>query len=225
VTQVWSATQINGHLSGGGTTTVTYTGTAGTNSTVYAGTGVSAGKYYWEAKLTGILNNDYINGNIGFGLGNTSTSVADGQIVGIGFDSVGIFFTSSATNVDWYVNNASVSSIALGFFPANGDVFGFALDLTNNTFWFKDITQSSVWYGSASGGNPATNTSGFSLVQTSFTITAHPVVPGALLVENGDALIGYFASSAWTGTPPAGFVSFDTVPYSKWPLWAPILAQ
>lgn len=206
-TEVWSATQINGRLSGGGSTTATYTGASGTDASVYAETGVSTGKYYWESKITAANSADFLNGNVGHGLGNTSTATADGQFPGSGLDSVGLYITGNGTRVDWYVNSGSNTSYALGITVANGDVFGFALDLANNTLWFRDVTQNSGWFGSAAGGDPATNTSGFSLVQSGFTITASPVVPGATLQSNGDALVGFFDS--WAGTPPAGFTGFN----------------
>lgn len=210
MTQVWSATQINGNLTGGGTTTVDYTvGGGGTIASVYAGTGVSSGKYYWEAKLTAANATSFTNGSTAFGLGNTSTSVASNDYVGIGLDSVGIYFTSGGINVDWYVNNNPVANYSLGFTVASGDVFGFALDLTNNTLWFRDVTQGSGWFGLAGSADPATNTNGFSLVQTNFTITSNPVVPGASLLDNGDEVVGFFSPASWTGVVPSGFAGFD----------------
>jgi hypothetical protein len=205
-TQVWSASQINAQLSGGGSSSIVYTGAPGTYATVYANAGVTSGKYYWEAQITSTNPSDFIEGVVGHGLGNTSTTTVGDQLPGLGTDSVGIYVVGTGTRVDWYVSGGSVATYPLGFTVANGDVFGFALDLTNNTVWFRDVTQNSGWYGSAAG-DPATNSNGFSLVQSGLTITSSPVVPGALLLSSGDALVGFFGS--WTGTAPAGFSGFS----------------
>jgi hypothetical protein len=167
---------------------------------------VTSGKYYWEAKITSTNPSDFIEGVVGHGLGNTSTTTVGDQLPGLGTDSVGIYVVGTGTRVDWYVSGGSVATYPLGFTVANGDVFGFALDLTNNTVWFRDVTQNSGWYGSAAG-DPATNSNGFSLVQSGLTITSSPVVPGALLLSGGDALVGFFDS--WAGTAPAGFSGFS----------------
>jgi hypothetical protein len=212
MTQVWSATQINSHLSGGGTTTVTYTGTSGAFATVYAGTGVSAGKYYWEAKITATNGTDFTQGSIGFALGNTATTTVGDQLPGFtaGKDTMGSYFVNSGANVEIYVNSTLTAQYPLGFTVANGDVFGFALDLANSRLWYRDITQASGWLGAGTTSDPATNTNGLDLVQD-FTILSQPVVPGAILGTNGDALIGFFDPGSWTGTVPAGFASFDAL--------------
>jgi hypothetical protein len=125
--------------------------------------------------------------------------------VGGTLDTLGVFFSGTSAYI--YVGGSNYVVVTVA--AANNDIIGFALDLTNNSFWFKSVTQSSGWFGSASGGDPATNTNGFSLTQATFTIINNPVVPALTLSTNGATGTGYFAQPSWTGAAPSGFGPFD----------------
>lgn len=200
---VWSATHLNGNLSGGGTTALTSNGSSTTNYTGFGKSNfVPNTKIYWESAAGNTTDNGR---NTGHGVGNTSTTTADNTFLGQGADSVGAYPGSGVMQIIW---NAHAVNLSIGMSGALGsDRIAQALDLVNNMWWASDVTRSpGVWYGaSTTAGDPASNSGGFNLTQSSSTITAQPVVPGISLENNGDIGTGYFLSSTWSGTPPSGF--------------------
>jgi hypothetical protein len=206
--QVWSATQINSNLSGGGTTTVTMGGTS-TNVCVFGSNGVSSGKFYWETACTSAS----FDLNVGQGIGNTSSSIANGQYLGEGTDTCALYGQSGGTQSYLYYNNAN-AWLSTAFVLASGNRVGHALDLVNGLYWVSDITLATGWYGSSGSvtGNPASGTNGFALSGT--TIAAHPVVPGLIVTNNGDVGNGYFLPASWLGAAPSGFVALSAPVFS-----------
>lgn len=199
MTQVWSATQIDSNLSGGGTTTVTMVGSS-TYASAYGSEGFTSGLFYWETALTQSAGTN-LNG---FGIGNTQSAIGDwpGQTA----DTLGVYpYTPEV-----YWNNSLQYSVTISGNNV-ADRYGHALDLQHGTYWWSDITANpGVWYGATSTpGSPAANSGGFNLLQSSSTITSYPVVPAIELYNNGDVGHGYFGSSTWIGTPPTGFGPFD----------------
>lgn len=205
MTQVWSATQINTHLTGGGTTTVTQGGT-NVESRALGSEGFTTGKFYWEAKVTTSDFSHY--STFGAAIGNTNTSIADNP--GIHADVCGVIYGGSGTNVYFYWNQTVVWNSS-DFGLVSGDVYGNALDLVNGLYWVNAVTQGTGWYGASNvgNGNPATGTNGFNILQAGSTITSYPVVPAISLYINGDVGVGYFAPSSWAGVAPSGFGPFD----------------
>jgi hypothetical protein len=199
--QVWSATQLNSNLSGGGTTIVT-TSLANNWAPVFASIGHTTGQYYWETQSSTADT----TGAVTHGIGNTNSPVVSGDYIGSSSNSVGITINSS-TNT-YTLNWNSTQPYTVVHSPSAGtDRVGHALSLTNGTYWWSDVTNNpGVWYGSSSTpGNPVTNTGGFNLLQSGSTITSFPVVPAMALYFNGGTGTGYFIPSSWIGTPPSGF--------------------
>ena len=207
--QVWSATQINSNLSGGGTYDVVQGGT-NVLATAFGTNTVTIGKFYWEAWST----NFSISNNEGFGIGNINSSITTGQYLGIGEDTLGVYINANG-NPEIWVNGVNQLTITAVTWSTNQNI-GFALDLINNLLWIKDTTAGSSWYGSSASvaGNPTLGTNGFSLTQAGFTIINQPVVPGVTLYVNGSSGFGYFTPynpsgvSVWWGSPPTGFEQF-----------------
>lgn len=196
--QTWSPTQKSPNITLSGGNLTASAGLAATDQPVFALNGVTVGKFYWEV----VLNS---SGNSGAGIGNVSTSAANGQYIGIGTDTMGWYSTGSVLN-----NNAVLATIAT--FTHVNSLLCQALDLTSATKkWWGRVGAAGNWNNDVIGNqNPATGTGGLAVPAG---ILAAAVVPGADLFNSAtpDTIIGRFASSSWTGTPPVGFIAFDEV--------------
>lgn len=194
----WSPTNINSHLSGGGTTTVTSSG-ASILAPAYGAATVTTGKFYFETRISSTDT----GGNNFAGLGNTGSSVSDGSWVGGSTDTIGLGFHTDHFSL--YSGGLQEWTLTITGM-AGTDRIGHALDLTNNRYWLKDVTLASSWYGqdSSTAGDPASNSRGFDI--GSFTsVTTFPVLPALNLYLNGDTGTGYFDPSVWLGAAPSGF--------------------
>jgi hypothetical protein len=176
-------------------------GATNTSCAGFGSEGVTVGKFYWETSVT---SSSFANNCIQ-GIGNTGSSAADFQYIGVGPDTCGVFGTGTAS--DFYYNAGLVWASST-FVVVSGDRIGHALDLVNGLYWIEDITLASGWYGSSGSvtGNPATQNNGFVLLSG---ITANPVVPALSLKNSGDVGNGYFLPALWLGTPPSGFVALS----------------
>lgn len=201
-TQLWSASHINAHLTGGGTTTVSDTvGGNGVYSQAYGAVSAGSGNnLYWETSATSTQMN-----TCGQGIGTTASSIVDNDYVGSTNDTLALY--GSASNQGLISGApAGVYRITIGFNVVPGDRLAHALDLVNKLYWVKDITQGSAWYGASNvAGDPAAGTNGFSLTQAGLTFTSNPMVPAANLALTADTVTGYFLLSSWLGVPPSGF--------------------
>jgi hypothetical protein len=181
-------------LSGGGTTTISLA-SGGAHASAFGSENFTTGKFYWEDIYTWATG----SGSGLSGAGNINTTVAAGEFVGQTDKSVG-WQASSGTI---YYNSGGIGTVQT---RSSGDRGAFALDLTNNKIWFKNLTSASGWNNDIlANQNPATNTGGLALGN----VTLAAVVPGAGLFNTSDTLTAYFASSLWTGTAPSGFGPFD----------------
>lgn len=203
MTEVWSATQINSNLAGGGTTTITVpTGTATGNYRAFATPSVTTSKWYWETTVSG----PGVPAGYGMsGVGNVNSDVVTGDYLGNGTDTFGIFDNSSTGWQLHWNQNAIIAPLA-AYSSGNGPyVIRHALDLVNSLYWCA--IGSGNWNGNSSfapGGS-----GGFDLTQSgAATILSAAVVPACVASRPGDQVIGNFASSTWTYSAPAGFASF-----------------
>lgn len=199
----WSATQLNSNLTGGGTATVTQGNAASTYAPVYGQQSETSGKFYVEFNFTGVAN----AGQTAFGIGNTSSSIASGQYLGIGADTLGVFLvgTSSAAAFTLFTNGANVWMAATPSPAASWtDRFAMAVDITNRLFWLRDVTVNSQWYGvdNSSVGVPSSGTNGYNF---STSITANPVVAAGNLYETSATGTIHAPNNTWSGAAPAGF--------------------
>lgn len=206
MTQIWGS--VNAHLIiSNGNLTATATGADGYQPG-YGSEGFNAGKLYWEQTVSGT---GYTTHNSSVGVGNTSSSISDGQWIGIGTDTLGCYFHN--VDGDIYYNGSVLFTITAftqsALVSANGLV-RIALDLDNALIYFS-IGASGNWYGDGDTiADPATLSHGCAIQSG---ITAAPVVPAFNLsrIATPDTITAAFASASWVGTPPSGFGPFDPV--------------
>ena len=154
-------------------------------------TGKSTGKYYFEVQRTTSLGS---GDDVGAGVSTFATSYTN---VGR-FGSNGVYMKTSGA-----VHNGSLQLVSAGVW-ANGEVYGFAIDLDNRKFW-RRLAPSGNWNNAAIGSqNPATNTGGV-------TIPAGVMVPfmcfGGAGGVAGEVMAANFGASAFVGAVPSGFTS------------------
>lgn len=204
MTEVWSATQINSNLAGGGTTTITVpTGTATGNYRAFATPSVTTSKWYWETTVSG----PGVPAGYGMsGVGNVNSDVVTGDYLGNGTDTFGIFDTSGTGWQLHWNQTASIAPLA-AYTSGNGpNVIRHALDLVNNLYWVA--IDSGNWNGNSSfapGGS-----GGFDLTQGgSATILNAAVVPACVASRPGDQVVGDFTPLSWSFSAPSGFLSLS----------------
>jgi hypothetical protein len=164
--------------------------TTGTDQGVRATDFKTAGKYYFEVTVNTITNADD-----GVGI---ADSVASLTGIGAVPTHAALLFRSGSI----WVNNSNT----LGGFGtlSNGTVVGIAVDLDNETIWFR-LGAAGNWNNSGTA-NPSTNTGGRSL--SSFaTSGSTQIAPAVCIKANGDNFTANFGDSAFTGTAPSGFTS------------------
>jgi hypothetical protein len=165
---------------------LTVTGKVGTGA-ARSGTSVSSGKYYFEGKLTAIINNSLTVGictaaaNLATVNGNSTAAAAATRLGSI------------------FVNNVNTGA-TLGTRAVN-DVIGVAVDATARLIWFR-VAPSGNWNGSGTA-DPAAGTGGLNISALS----------GALFVlastgsTANDVVTVNFGASAFSGAVPSGFTS------------------
>lgn len=153
---------------------------AGWNS-VRATLGKTSGKWYFEITYTTVAAS-----------ANAMAAVSDGA------SSTGSYFGGTALS---YGYNAALgqkynngSSAAYGSTWGAGDVIGVALDMDNGKVFFA---KNNVWQNS---GDPVAGTN------AAYTGLTGTVYPGLSEIGAGDVLTVNFGASAFTYTPPTGFV-------------------
>ncbi len=148
----------------------------------------NTGKYYIE------FTPNTKAGTIGVGLVSQLHTTATYQ----GNDLFGMAWLSTSTFV-W--NNATKGT--WNTWPVN-HVIAFAVDLDGQLAWGKDITAAGNWNNNGSA-NPATGTLGVTfntLRQQSWMVGVNPFT-------TSDAITVNFGATAFTGTPPSGFVAWQ----------------
>jgi hypothetical protein len=170
-------------LSNGNLTVTGKTGTGGARGAV----SFSSGKYYFESKLTAIINNSVAAGVCT--LGANLTTINTNTTGAAAFTRLGPI----------WINNAN-SGVSIGTRAVN-DVIGIAVDITARLIWFR-VSPAGIWNNSGTA-DPAAGVGGINISALS----------GALyvLVSTGttanDAITVNFGASAFTGAVPSGFTS------------------
>jgi hypothetical protein len=199
-TQVWpagvfakfeAASAANVTLSGSNlVVTNTASGMANQGVHVAVGSAKTTGKHYYEARLLDWAT----GGSVGIGgIGTSTTTYADQQNGAVG----GIMCQSAGGQI-WanFTIPANIGS------RSNGDVVGFAIDLTNRKFWCH-VAPAGPWNGSGTA-DPVGNVGGI-------TIPAGPMVPfctfGGVSTGPGNIVSTNFGSGAFLGLVPVGFTS------------------
>ncbi len=154
------------------------------------------GKWYWEVtngatygtntvRMVGISN-----------MGNQTATFLGSTANNLGYNGAGTVT----------FNNATVTTIQT--YAANS-VICIALDLDNNTIWFR--TGAGLWNNSAPA-NPETNTGGIALTFTNGNGQYYRPSLGCSSVNNGATI--NFGDTAFTQVQPAGFNSVNNWTYS-----------
>ena len=145
----------------------------------------TSGKYYWEfscgtwSAVSTTQKGLGISSNAGGG-----NVIGDDSNLSMGYRADGIVRRNSTT-------------LATYSTYTTGDVICIALDLDNNTIWFRK--NNGDWNNNASN-NPATNTGGLNI--SAMTGTKFPYVSGVRL---NDAITIRTALADWTLSAPSGF--------------------
>jgi hypothetical protein len=214
-----SGNASNATLSGGNLE-ITSTGSSNPNNYAFIDPAFqkTAGRYYFEVQYNDINGADYAAGVV------YVSQIRDATIgTFLGNGTGGILVRG---NGDIY--NGSLAG-NIGVTPANGDWIGFCVDLDNDLFWARDITQNGKWNGSATaipmlrlGGISFTPTTG-SLIQRysnpppSTPIigtgpTAAPAVPfGAVSGNSSAAMTFNFGATTYAETEPSGYTDWFSV--------------
>ncbi len=196
MTQKWDSARVNSNvLLTNGDLTATETSVLNGFRPGFSTEGFSTGKFYWETTVTFSPGNSY-----GLGLGGPSSSFADEQWLGLGSDTLGIFYPMG----DVWNNNTQVGQFGTA---ATGNRICHALDLNNGKYWVR-VGISGNWNDDAAGDptNPASS-GNFSIPAG---VLAALVQPAFNLFVIADAVTAFFAADSWSGIPPSGFTSFDT---------------
>jgi hypothetical protein len=182
----WSATDKTATTTlSGGNLVATATGNAAGRATDRQ----VAGKFYWE-----VTANTIANPNTGMGVANPNAVLST---VGPTPVNACLVYRNSAI----YLNGVT-TGISLGLISA-GNVIGIALDLINNTIWFR-LGAAGNWNANASY-NPATNTGGIGI--GSVGGGAVPLYPLFTLGASAEQVTANFGDSAFSGAVPSGFTS------------------
>ena len=201
-TSVWSADDASANgmtLSNGGLTVtagpVAYQSIRGTVSH-------TTGKYYIEFNMVGGAI-DGATGDPEFGIANAGFSPLD--YIGHNPISAGTFSGATSLNAINPSTNFTSNYATHGNFPALGDVWSIAIDLTSGNYW---LAQNNVWFGSgnpATGANPMLNIVGAGLGLAYFP---------AMALRNGSTVTGVWTlqstAAAQKYAPPSGFSAWDS---------------
>ncbi len=114
-----------------------------------------------------------------------------------GNDNFAMGWFSTATIVWNNTNKATWNTYPVGH------VVAIAVDLDNQLIWGKDITAGGNWNNNGSA-NPATGTLG-----VNFPLRALSWLVGVNPSTNADAVTVNFGATAFTGTPPSGFIAWQ----------------
>tara|TARA_B100000212_G_C27372873_1_gene533369 strand:+ start:39 stop:1469 length:1431 start_codon:yes stop_codon:yes gene_type:complete len=164
-----------------------------TSSTSWLGSvgtiGLSAGKWYWEAK--------YISGNFGIGIGKVGTSATETKNLSsanngyISKYADGYEYFKNFSNSNKLNNNSSTS---YGSVPSANDIMMVAFDADNGTIW---VGKQGTWYGSATQSEIEAGTTTNSMYSS---ITMDDFFLPSASIENGQLTFNF-------GSPPYSITS------------------
>ena len=185
-----NATPSAGVTMSNGNLTATH-GAGGSNTGVHTLTGLTTGKFYFEITLTVFTTG-------------TQSCIGLKRLPGIGgyssaFISDGLGVQLGTSNNTLYSNGGNTSK-QIGAPAAQGNVFGFAINLTNRLAWVRKNT--GIWNNDAAA-NPATSTGGVAMFATGVFAPGVGFSAGTAT----DAFTANFGASVFVGAVPSGFSS------------------
>jgi hypothetical protein len=183
-TTTYNGTPSAGIVMSNGNLTVTH-GTTNANTGVNSLTFLSAGKYYFETTVQ-------VSTSGGTTLGIYQSGAYGSNILG----GKGTAVSTGAGSTLIYSNGASTTK-NLGV-TAVGDVFGFAIDLTNRLAWIR--RNNGLWNADATA-NPVTGVGGVIVAAGSFAPYVSFTNTGAT-----NAFTGNFGQVAYANAAPGGFL-------------------
>lgn len=175
----------NGNL----TATTNAAGGGGTRATV----GKSTGKYYFEATMS-----TWVGTGAEIGLATSSAVLVGGGVAG----QAVVTKSLGGVNGSIYING-TYSGSNLGL-RSSGDIIGVAVDLAAGLIWFR-VAPSGNWNGSGTA-NPASGIGGISLG----ALAGSTLFPLYAAASTGQVATANFGASAFTGTMPSGFATWDS---------------
>jgi hypothetical protein len=200
----WDPATVSAVTLSGANLVATNTGTTSTNQGAHVpfANGQTAGKFYFECRLTTFTG----GAGVGVGVGTTSATYAGMSVQAtqgvmcfvVGHTGTGTIFTSAGGN----------TGLSLGRAGTTGDVFGVAVDMGNLKVWFR-FSPVGLWNNNAS--HDPTN----SVTGGGFPILTGTNVP---FVTYGSGLAGQagvannvwtanFGDTAFSGAVPAGYTA------------------
>lgn len=196
--QKWDAAHTNvANLLSNNYLTATHSGSSALSATFGVNSNTT-GKSYWEVVMSCVAANDECSA----GIGNISSSTADGAYLGSATNTIGWFPNSGQV----FNNGGSVNTWAPW---ANGARLCFARDLTSATKKIWGRVGNGNWNNDVIGNqNPATGTGGLIIPAG---VLAAAVVPGVQFnsATTPDRAVASFATASWAFSPPAGFGTDD----------------
>ena len=186
----WSTTDKHGNISisGGG---LVAQAVAGGWKAGRANQSRSSGKFYFEATIG--------SGDLGVGLGNASAGLGNY----IGADANGVFlYADPSWGRGVFIAGGSPGNWTSGTIVA-GDVVQVAVDLNAKRLWAKRVSDT-TWNASATA-NPATGVGGYDISGPA----ASALFPAVSIQSVGPTVTGNFGASAFAGTRPSGYLSWD----------------
>lgn len=193
-------------------------------------TPITPGLYYWEVTINagGQTGDGY---GILFGVANSSAILRDTVDAAVNSDqpnAVDAAFVVARVNASGAEDAAGwgypvrMGGITAGCATATGQVYGCALNTLTKKFWVRNISRdipSGQYAGGGGAGDPASGTQGCDLTGIPVTGPLFIFVGGSNDgTGDGSHYTGVagkgtinFGASAFTGTPPTGFVSIESV--------------
>lgn len=182
----WNPSDKGAHitLSNGNLTAIADSGQTNTWDGVRSTVSVSSGKWYWE-----ITYNNFQNGSSGPGICDSTASLSTNNSAGYANGFSGLEYYAAIVQSTYIINNVN-TNIDGG--TANGDVFGFALDMNSDTISFYKngvlVSPSSISIGSTMS---ATNV--FAVFQSNY------------FVANNAQITANFGATPFAFTVPSGY--------------------
>lgn len=161
---------------------------------VRANIGVSSGKHYWEFLCTETDGSRW-------GIATALATLFDPP--GSDVNGYGYYYLNSG----YYYNN-TYFVVADGVAPVDTNILMLALDLDNGKLWWG---KNGTWYNS---GNPAT---GVNPQVTGLSGTYFPIFGGGI-ISSAPVCTANFGGSAFTYTPPDGFLAGLWTGYEEFPV-------
>lgn len=189
---------------------------------VSSGPLLAAGKYYWEVTT----DTAAADGTGGYGI-HSGVCLDTTPLTGTVAVAVNTPQGPGGAFISWRAQNPisdcggwgdplRMGGVSGGEPVTLGEKIGFALDTVNNKLWVKNVSANiptGTWAGGAGqSGDPATNVDGWDLTAAGVTGSLF-IICGASHGGGSNKGVGTinFGATAFTGTPPTGFVSIESV--------------